>query len=334
MPPPLEVLNALPLVPTSSLEPEDRICWMCWEPYYDITASPPVVGEAAFRLPCGHVFGYRCLREWLVTYGGTTCGTCRSVIAGLGDDDDDDDDGDSDGDDDDDDGGDDGDGDDDMDEGQDGGEGEQDEDEEEEQEEGDEDEDDRQTIDLDEMQRAQLAEVRAAILSVAASHGRGETPGSPVRVGSTSPMPRSPAEDSTDELRSPSPYYDSSGEENAQSRNDRAVPTEGVSNSEILGEEDSDEEMVDYSDESELASEEEEEEEEEENMENGEEGDEMDEDDEESGTDPFAASALKQSSGSKSGQGMTTPLPRRRRSASLFVTDKELLGEEDDEGDD
>lgn len=89
MPSRLEVLDALPIIPPSSLRADSRICTICWKAYVE-SISEVEIGtgydsdsETARRLPCGHVFGYSCLHEWIVEKGATSCPMCRTVILGL-----------------------------------------------------------------------------------------------------------------------------------------------------------------------------------------------------------------------------------------------------------
>ena len=87
----LEILDGLPVVPPSSLRADSRICTICWKAYADSPAEVSLESgdegdsesETARRLPCGHVFGYSCLHEWIVEEGATSCPMCRTVIVGL-----------------------------------------------------------------------------------------------------------------------------------------------------------------------------------------------------------------------------------------------------------
>ena len=91
MPSALEVLDSLPIIPPSSLRADSRICTICWKAYAEsISQAVSEIGigndsdsETARRLPCGHVFGYSCLHEWIVQEGATSCPMCRTVILGL-----------------------------------------------------------------------------------------------------------------------------------------------------------------------------------------------------------------------------------------------------------
>ena len=82
-----QILDGLPVVPPSSLGADSRICTICWKAYAESIAEVEDRGdsesETARRLPCGHVFGYSCLHEWIVEEGATTCPMCRTVILGL-----------------------------------------------------------------------------------------------------------------------------------------------------------------------------------------------------------------------------------------------------------
>lgn len=91
MPSAIEVLNDFPIVFPSTLGADSRICTICWRAYAEpaaLTASGVTdrngnESETARRLPCGHVFGYNCLHEWIVEEGATSCPMCRTVIVGL-----------------------------------------------------------------------------------------------------------------------------------------------------------------------------------------------------------------------------------------------------------
>ena len=89
----LEILDGLPVVPPSSLRADSRICTICWKAYAEPLAEvvsdigdggeSESESETACELPCGHVFGYSCLHEWIVEEGATSCPMCRTVIVGL-----------------------------------------------------------------------------------------------------------------------------------------------------------------------------------------------------------------------------------------------------------
>lgn len=66
-------MKRLPVIPPSELA-EDAECSICMEPY-----KTGCDADAAVRLPCGHVFGSRCLATWFSS-GGDTCPLCRGVL--------------------------------------------------------------------------------------------------------------------------------------------------------------------------------------------------------------------------------------------------------------
>ena len=57
-------LTFLKQVDLEDLEPEDRTCEICREPYVPLNDNG--CHEKPVSLPCGHVFGYDCLEEWMV----------------------------------------------------------------------------------------------------------------------------------------------------------------------------------------------------------------------------------------------------------------------------
>ncbi len=64
-------LEGLPIVPLRELADGD--CNICMEPY--VTGC----GSNVVRLPCGHLFGSKCLSTWLSS-GAATCPMCRAVV--------------------------------------------------------------------------------------------------------------------------------------------------------------------------------------------------------------------------------------------------------------
>ena len=76
-PPAIEFLNTLISIDMDELNPDDRICSICMEPY--LSGEKP---EMPLQLPCGHVFGKECLFQWMSQIGDAThtnCPMCRYV---------------------------------------------------------------------------------------------------------------------------------------------------------------------------------------------------------------------------------------------------------------
>ncbi|KAI5786432.1 hypothetical protein DFH27DRAFT_258406 [Peziza echinospora] len=63
----------------SDLPEEDRNCNICMEPYIDdrYPCDQPK-RENAMKMPCGHVFGSYCLKQWLENHN--TCPACRMEV--------------------------------------------------------------------------------------------------------------------------------------------------------------------------------------------------------------------------------------------------------------
>ena len=76
--------NQLPSVDIESLDKDDKNCGICRVEYSSSSSASdqqedPI--ETPVRLPCGHVFGTQCLKEWLnpdaAHVNNKTCPTCR-----------------------------------------------------------------------------------------------------------------------------------------------------------------------------------------------------------------------------------------------------------------
>lgn len=92
-----DYIDSLPVVPEQQLDSTDK-CGICLEAYYQEGSSSmadhrELRYSTALKLPCGHVFCARCLRDWLTTtsdrhnedgnlvyIGDTTCPMCRAPI--------------------------------------------------------------------------------------------------------------------------------------------------------------------------------------------------------------------------------------------------------------
>lgn len=69
-------LRQLETVPIVYLAADCQTCNICHDEYLTGTSA-----EEAVRLsPCGHVFGWSCLQNWLSVQGKTTCPMCRKVL--------------------------------------------------------------------------------------------------------------------------------------------------------------------------------------------------------------------------------------------------------------
>lgn len=73
-----EAIIALESVPLSELSEGDDQCLICMEPYDSAHNEAHDASNGVLRMPCGHVFGGRCLGIWLeVNY---TCPVCRAEL--------------------------------------------------------------------------------------------------------------------------------------------------------------------------------------------------------------------------------------------------------------
>lgn len=78
-----EFRNNPPIVHRSSLGPDakDLECPICFYNYWaprTLEGEPPEAAEFPVRLPCGHVFGYICISEWL--NDNRTCPICKAEM--------------------------------------------------------------------------------------------------------------------------------------------------------------------------------------------------------------------------------------------------------------
>ncbi|KAI9784160.1 MAG: hypothetical protein M1839_002665 [Geoglossum umbratile] len=73
----VKAISGLQDVPIDSLPVEDRTCSICMDPFGE---KEPINGtsETPVKLPCGHVFGYICIKTWLKEH--CTCPTCRRKL--------------------------------------------------------------------------------------------------------------------------------------------------------------------------------------------------------------------------------------------------------------
>ena len=76
-----EYLSQTPYVPLCDINPTDRICGICFDPY---STSPIGYGDfdnRPLRLPCGHMFGLQCLAHWMFSPNfDHHCSLCRTKI--------------------------------------------------------------------------------------------------------------------------------------------------------------------------------------------------------------------------------------------------------------
>ena len=80
----IQILASMPVIRKKNLKENEKECSICREPFRDSTKSssthaPDEVDEKPVRLPCGHIFGDVCFRDWIWPFGqGTNCPMCRS----------------------------------------------------------------------------------------------------------------------------------------------------------------------------------------------------------------------------------------------------------------
>ena len=84
---PVTFIFSLPSVDLSALEPSDRDCSICREPFEEqryhlrsrtVPTNNSGTGERAVRLPCGHLFGSECIVGWLID--NNNCPICRVTV--------------------------------------------------------------------------------------------------------------------------------------------------------------------------------------------------------------------------------------------------------------
>lgn len=63
----IRFFNELKVVNPAELEPEDRACSICMQPYDD--PEDENIIHVPVRLPCSHVFGKECLAQWTTPFG-------------------------------------------------------------------------------------------------------------------------------------------------------------------------------------------------------------------------------------------------------------------------
>ncbi|KAM0799606.1 hypothetical protein BDR22DRAFT_963704 [Usnea florida] len=71
-------LRQLPLIPPSTLPEDKPVCHICYEPYVH-----PLPTEMPTVLPCQHIFGRKCISQWIIPSQGrpkNTCPMCRSEL--------------------------------------------------------------------------------------------------------------------------------------------------------------------------------------------------------------------------------------------------------------
>jgi hypothetical protein len=58
---------------------EDKICSICYEPYYGVIAMFPTITDSMGNVRCGHYFHKRCYEDYRRTTQTNNCPMCRSV---------------------------------------------------------------------------------------------------------------------------------------------------------------------------------------------------------------------------------------------------------------
>ncbi len=70
---------AFPIVKIATIELDDRKCPVCLDEYaVPSTSLNPGSSEKPLRLPCGHIMGEKCLRNWCCT--NYSCPVCRAPV--------------------------------------------------------------------------------------------------------------------------------------------------------------------------------------------------------------------------------------------------------------
>lgn len=72
-----KAIEGLTKVEIGRLDKEDRSCSICMEPYGEPEPTEGKI-EHPVKLPCGHVFGYTCIKTWLLE--NCTCPSCRRKV--------------------------------------------------------------------------------------------------------------------------------------------------------------------------------------------------------------------------------------------------------------
>ncbi|KAI9866501.1 MAG: hypothetical protein M1813_001052 [Trichoglossum hirsutum] len=73
----VKAISGLLDVPIGSLPKEDRTCSICMDPFGEVEPTGGT-SETPVKLPCGHIFGYACIKTWLKEH--CTCPACRRKL--------------------------------------------------------------------------------------------------------------------------------------------------------------------------------------------------------------------------------------------------------------
>lgn len=79
-------IDSLTPLSASSVPAEEDICSICISPYdagwkiddHVGTPAPDACTHAAVKMPCGHYFGYECIKDWLSQLNTHNCPMCRT----------------------------------------------------------------------------------------------------------------------------------------------------------------------------------------------------------------------------------------------------------------